>query len=153
MSISLVTGANRGLGFATARALAQAGGSVILTSRDKGQAETSAAGLRAEGLDVVALSLDVTSPTSITAAVDQVRRDHGHLDVLVTISLAKKLADTEIKVTSVCPGFVQTDLTPINREQAPVTAEQAADIVVTAATLPADADSGTFIDKDGPVAW
>lgn len=83
MSISLVTGANRGLGFATARALAQAGGTVILTSRDKGQAETAAAGLRADGLDVVALSLDVTSPTSITAAVDQVRRDHGHLDVLV----------------------------------------------------------------------
>jgi NAD(P)-dependent dehydrogenase (short-subunit alcohol dehydrogenase family) len=244
MSISLVTGANRGLGFATARALAQTGGSVILTSRDKGQAETAAAGLRAEGLDVVALSLDVTSLTSITAAVDQVRRDHGHLDVLVnnagilpeatdsdehqfasaelfqttfatnvfgvvavteaflpllrrsamarivnvsttmgslsdqadpnspyyplivpayqsskaalnsiTISLAKKLADTEIKVTSVCPGFVQTDLTPVNREQAPLTAGQAADIVVTAATLPADADSGTFIDKDGPVAW
>jgi NAD(P)-dependent dehydrogenase (short-subunit alcohol dehydrogenase family) len=42
----------------------------------------------------------------------------------ITISLAKKLADTEIKVTSICPGFVQTDLTPINREQAPLTAGQ-----------------------------
>jgi hypothetical protein len=51
------------------------------------------------------------------------------------------------------PSFVQTDLTPVNREQAPLTAGRAADIVVTAATLPTDADSGTFIDKDGPVAW
>ena len=44
----------------------------------------------------------------------------------VTIALAKTLADTPIKVTSVCPGFVQTELTPVNRTQAPVTAAEAA---------------------------
>jgi len=71
----------------------------------------------------------------------------------VTISLAKKLAGTGIKVTSVCPGFVQTDLTPVNRDQAPLTADQAAPVVVAAATLPADAPSGTFFDQSGPVAW
>lgn len=71
----------------------------------------------------------------------------------VTISLAKTLADTYIKVTSICPGFVQTDLTPVNRDQAPLTADQAAAIVVTAATLPSEADSGTCIDTNGPVAW
>ncbi len=71
----------------------------------------------------------------------------------VTISLAKTLADTDIKVTSVCPGFVQTDLTPVNREQAPLTPDQAATIIVTAATLPADTPSGRFIDQNGPVAW
>lgn len=71
----------------------------------------------------------------------------------VTISLATKLADTDIKLTSVCPGFVQTDLTPVNREQAPLTADQAATVIVTAATLPSDAPSGRFIDRNGPVAW
>ncbi|WP_353951477.1 SDR family NAD(P)-dependent oxidoreductase [Knoellia sp. S7-12] len=71
----------------------------------------------------------------------------------VTIALAKQLAATSIKVTSVCPGFVQTDLTPINHEQAPLTAAQAAAPIVTAATLPAGAASGTFIDAAGPVAW
>lgn len=71
----------------------------------------------------------------------------------ITIGLAKTLADTDIKVTSVCPGFVQTDLTPVNKEQAPLTPEQASAIVVTAATLTADAESGTFIDQCGPVAW
>jgi len=70
----------------------------------------------------------------------------------VTISL-QKLADTDIKVTSVCPGFVQTDLTPANREQAPLTADQAATVILTAATLPSDAHSGRFIDQNGPVAW
>lgn len=67
--------------------------------------------------------------------------------------MAKTLADTDILVTSVCPGFVQTDLTPVNRDQAPLTADQAAVIVVTAATLPSEANSGTFIDTNGPVAW
>ncbi len=55
--------------------------------------------------------------------------------------------------TTQCPGFVRTEITPLNREQATVTADQAAQIVVAAATLPADAASGTFIDGDGPVAW
>ncbi len=70
-----------------------------------------------------------------------------------TISLSKALVDTPIVVTSVCPGFVQTDLTPINRDQAPTTPEQAAQVVLTAATLPAGAASGTFIDVDGPIRW
>lgn len=71
----------------------------------------------------------------------------------ITIALAKQLADSPITVTSVCPGFVQTDLTPVNREQAPLTAQQAADVVVRAATLGPDAASGTFIDADGAVDW
>lgn len=71
----------------------------------------------------------------------------------VTISVAKKLADTDIKVTAVCPAFVQTDLTPVNREQAPLFAAQAATVIVTAATLPSAAPSGRFIDQNGPVAW
>lgn len=71
----------------------------------------------------------------------------------ITIALAKQLVDTPIKVVSVCPGFVRTDLTPINREQAPLTADEAAEIVCHAATLPEDAESGTFIDSNGQVPW
>ena len=71
----------------------------------------------------------------------------------VTIALAKALADTPIKVTSVCPGYVQTDLTPVNREQAPLTASEAAEVLHRAATLPAGAASGTFVDAHGIVPW
>jgi NAD(P)-dependent dehydrogenase (short-subunit alcohol dehydrogenase family) len=71
----------------------------------------------------------------------------------VTIALAKALVETSIKVTSVCPGFVQTDLTPVNRTQAPLTAEEAAEVVHRAATLPDDAPSGTFVDAAGTVPW
>ncbi|CAM3245262.1 NADP-dependent 3-hydroxy acid dehydrogenase YdfG [Williamsia muralis] len=71
----------------------------------------------------------------------------------ITIGLAKMLAGTTVKVTSVCPGHVQTDLAPGNRTQAPLTAEEAAAVVLRAATLPDDAESGTFIDAAGPVRW
>jgi NAD(P)-dependent dehydrogenase (short-subunit alcohol dehydrogenase family) len=71
----------------------------------------------------------------------------------VTIALSKALADTSIKVTSVCPGFVQTELTPVNRTQAPLTAADAAEVLTRAATLPDHAPSGTFIDAAGVVPW
>lgn len=51
------------------------------------------------------------------------------------------------------PGFVQTDLTPINRAQAPLSAAQAIPVIVSAATLPADAAPGQFINDNGTVTW
>lgn len=71
----------------------------------------------------------------------------------ITIVLSKALAETPIKVTSVCPGWVQTDLAPGNREQAPVTPEEAAEVIARAATLGADEPTGMFIDAHGPVRW
>lgn len=70
-----------------------------------------------------------------------------------TISLSKALADTNIVVTSVCPGFVQTELTPSNKDQAPTTPDQAAQIVLVAATARTGSLSGTFVDTDGPISW
>lgn len=71
----------------------------------------------------------------------------------ITIVLSKALAETPIKVTSVCPGWVQTDLAPGNREQAPLTPEDAAEVIARAAALSAEDPTGTFIDAAGPVAW
>jgi NAD(P)-dependent dehydrogenase (short-subunit alcohol dehydrogenase family) len=72
----------------------------------------------------------------------------------ITIALAKTLADTPIKVSSVCPGWVQTDLGgPDNRAAAPLRAEEAAPVVVSMACLPDDAPSAQFVDRDGPVPW
>jgi NAD(P)-dependent dehydrogenase (short-subunit alcohol dehydrogenase family) len=71
----------------------------------------------------------------------------------VTISLAKLLTDTRIKVNAVCPGFVQTDLTPVNREQAPLTAADAAHVAVRYALLDDDGPSGGFFDQEAAVAW
>ncbi len=73
MSIALVTGGSRGLGFAAAHALAKTGNRVILTGRDPHRTEAAAAALREEALDVQALLLDVENRSSIAAAAEQIK--------------------------------------------------------------------------------
>jgi NAD(P)-dependent dehydrogenase (short-subunit alcohol dehydrogenase family) len=74
------------------------------------------------------------------------------LDAL-TVSLAKHLKDTPIKVNAVCPGFVQTDITPTNRERATTQPDEASRVIVEMALIGDDGPSGTFVDRDGAVAW
>ena len=72
----------------------------------------------------------------------------------ITVALAKLLGESSIKVNSICPGWVQTDLGgPENRAAAPLTAADAAPIVVGMASIPDDGPSGQFVDRYGPVAW
>jgi len=71
-----------------------------------------------------------------------------------TIALSKTLADTAIKVNSVCPGWLQTGLGgPDNRAAAPTTAADGAEIVVEMACIAEDGPTGSFVDRDGAVAW
>ena len=68
----------------------------------------------------------------------------------VTVALSKLVPGTT--VVSVCPGFVQTDLTPSSRSQAPLAAEEAGRFVAGVA-LDRCAPTGGFVDRDGLVAW
>lgn len=81
--IALVTGANRGIGFETAKQLAQQGVHVIVAARERDKAVAAALRLQTQGLSVEALKLDVTGSSSITAAVQEVGHKHGRLDILV----------------------------------------------------------------------
>jgi gluconate 5-dehydrogenase len=82
--IVLVTGASRGLGYGMARALAQAGGHVILNARDVTRLEAAVGTLRAEGLSVEAAAFDVADEAATVAAVTALIKRHGRLDVLVS---------------------------------------------------------------------
>jgi NAD(P)-dependent dehydrogenase (short-subunit alcohol dehydrogenase family) len=78
--VAVVTGANTGLGFETARALAERGASVVLAVRDveKGkQAANRIAG------DVTVQELDLTSLDSIRAAASALRATHPRIDLLI----------------------------------------------------------------------
>jgi NAD(P)-dependent dehydrogenase (short-subunit alcohol dehydrogenase family) len=81
--VSLITGANKGIGFEAARRLAEQSFTVLLGARDPERGQASAERLRDEGLDVCPLLIDVTDERSVGEAVKAVERDYGRLDVLV----------------------------------------------------------------------
>jgi len=83
-TIALVTGANKGLGYETARQLARLGMTVLLGSRDPERGEDATRTLRAEGVTVAPVQLDVTDPASVAHVGELIERDHGRLDVLVS---------------------------------------------------------------------
>lgn len=243
MPVALVTGANRGIGYATACQLAGLGYDVVVASRRLNEAEEVANEIVDNGGRAVPAQLDVRDPTHAREVATMIKTEYGHLDLLVnnagilpddqpsrasgvfdaatiteavltntlgaanvtdaclsllkaspsgrivnvstalgsmthqanpesgyydtvwpgyqaskaalnslTLSLAKILEPDGVKVTAVCPGFVRTDLTPANIA-APLSVDQGAAVVVRAASLPASAPSGTFIDHKGEVPW
>ncbi|MEU2763607.1 SDR family oxidoreductase [Streptomyces sp. NPDC007094] len=81
--VYIVTGATRGLGNATARALAADGAKVIITGRDEQSVEEAAAEL---GGDVLGLAADNADPSAAQRLVDTARECFGRLDgILVSV--------------------------------------------------------------------
>ncbi|MDZ5661827.1 SDR family oxidoreductase [Nocardioides sp. S-58] len=79
---ALVTGANKGIGYEIAAGLARSGFRVGVGARDAGRREEAVDKLRAEGLDVFGVPLDVTDDESVAAAA-VLLEEEGGLDVLV----------------------------------------------------------------------
>lgn len=81
----LITGANSGLGFESARALAQKGAYVIVASRSLEKASDAVARLHAllPGAELEPCALDLASLASVRAAAQAVASRHPHLDVLL----------------------------------------------------------------------
>jgi NAD(P)-dependent dehydrogenase (short-subunit alcohol dehydrogenase family) len=76
---SLVTGAGRGIGFAAAAALSQAGAAVTLVSRSEVELRRACESINAGGGHATYLVLDVTDPEAVCTAI----AEHGPFDVLV----------------------------------------------------------------------
>ncbi|HEY7146230.1 MAG TPA: SDR family NAD(P)-dependent oxidoreductase [Streptosporangiaceae bacterium] len=81
--IVLITGANKGIGFAAAGELALAGHTVYLGARDPERGKAAEAQLTGAGLDARFVQLDVTDPVSIAAAAERIEAEQGRLDILV----------------------------------------------------------------------
>jgi NAD(P)-dependent dehydrogenase (short-subunit alcohol dehydrogenase family) len=91
--VALVTGASRGLGAATAAALAEAGAAVACGGRAVAAAETTARRLRERGGRAQAFPLDVTRADHLATIVAEVEGTLGPIDILVNnagVTLEKK---------------------------------------------------------------
>src|SRR5919107_468307 len=110
----LVTGAGSGIGAAVARRLGKDGYCVAVTDLDEDAARRVAQELGAEGGEAHAEVLDVTDQSSIKAALDAATERFGTLAGWVSnagvSSMAPffELAEHQIRVNSVCPGYVAT---------------------------------------------
>jgi NAD(P)-dependent dehydrogenase (short-subunit alcohol dehydrogenase family) len=79
----LVTGGNRGLGFAFARALAEAGAAVVIGARDEAKNQSAVQTLRGEGLTVHSVAVDITDSADVERMIDFTTTTLGGLDILV----------------------------------------------------------------------
>ncbi|MBV9632588.1 MAG: SDR family NAD(P)-dependent oxidoreductase, partial [Xanthobacteraceae bacterium] len=81
--IALVTGASRGIGYATALALGQAGAHVIAVARTVGGLEELDDAIRAAGSTATLVPLDLKDYAGIDRLAGAVAQRYGRLDVLV----------------------------------------------------------------------
>ena len=132
--IWLVTGAGRGMGTDIARAVLDAGHAVVATGRN---ADRVAAALGAHE-DLLALSLDITDPTSVQTAVDAAVERFGRIDVLINnagnfyAGFFEELAPDDFRAQ------IETNLFgPLNVARAvlPVMRTQRAGLVVTLSSV------------------
>lgn len=230
-TVTFITGANKGLGYETARRLIELGHTVVVGARDRERGQAAADRLGARFVQI-----DVTDDASVTEAAADVQKHEGRLDTLINnagiigshapveeltaadaaevfatnvISIvrvtgaflpllrrserpavvnvssgmgsqtlthdpdrvesritaplytASKAAVTMlttqyakglpgIRVNAADPGYTATDL---NGHSGPQTVAQGTDAIVALATEPADAGTGRFIDRSGPVGW
>ena len=81
--LALITGANRGIGLAIARALAREGCNLIITARDERALAKARIELENLNVHVLAQSCDVRSPDSVDYLFARVRGLHKPLDILI----------------------------------------------------------------------
>src|SRR5215207_3080538 len=80
--VALVTGASRGIGAGIARAFADQGATLVLCARGEG-VEALATELGTAEHPARALRGDVSDPAFTRGVIAAIRKEHGHLDVLV----------------------------------------------------------------------
>ncbi len=80
---AIVTGAGRGIGAATARALAEAGATVVLASRTVEQLDTVAAEIRDGGGQALVMPTDVSENDHIEALAAQTIEELGRIDIVI----------------------------------------------------------------------
>lgn len=96
--VALVTGAAYGIGFAIAKAYAQAGAKIAFNCRGKEHLDQALAEYAAEGIDAAGYLCDVTEERQVKEMVAQIEKTLGPVDILVNnAGIIKRIPMTEMK--------------------------------------------------------
>jgi NAD(P)-dependent dehydrogenase (short-subunit alcohol dehydrogenase family) len=108
--LAVVTGASRGIGAATAEAIAAAGASVVLAARDQQALEAVATRIRERGGEATAVPTDVSSATEVERLFDVVKAD-GPLAALVCAAAVLTPARLEETTDEIWEETLRVNLT------------------------------------------
>ena len=81
--VVLITGANKGIGYETARQLGKQGFSILIGARNKKRGIDAETKLRLENINAHFIELDVTSHDSVEKAAKEIDISYGRLDILI----------------------------------------------------------------------
>jgi NAD(P)-dependent dehydrogenase (short-subunit alcohol dehydrogenase family) len=97
---ALITGGNRGLGLAMAKALAEAGANISIAARDESANWEAAGMIRSTcGMGCISNVCDITSEEDVKAAVDATIKEFGKIDILINsagINIRGKIEDLSL---------------------------------------------------------
>nr|WP_302232397.1 gluconate 5-dehydrogenase [uncultured Blautia sp.] len=97
--VALVTGAAYGIGFAIAKAYAEAGAKIAFNCRDQNHLEKALEDYKAEGIDAKGYICDVTDEAQVQKMVADIEKELGTVDILVNnAGIIKRIPMTEMKV-------------------------------------------------------
>jgi len=81
--VAVVTGSTKGIGKAIARALAEHGAKVVVSSRKADAVAEVADAFKADGLDVIGIPANISHLEQIESLIDETRKAFGRIDILV----------------------------------------------------------------------
>lgn len=108
--VALITGASRGVGFATAKALAKRGAKVVITARGEARLEDSRQKLEREGASAVSVVGDVGDWGDAQRMVAAATENFGRLDILINNAGVSMRGHFTELTCEVCSNIVQTNL-------------------------------------------
>jgi len=109
--VALVTGASRGLGAEIALGLARAGAHVLLNGRDPANLAPQVARITAEGGRCAPLAFDVGDAAAIEQGFNEIEREFGRLDVLVSNVGTRKRGALEALTRDDLASMLEVNLT------------------------------------------
>lgn len=97
--VALITGATHGLGMAMAKALGQAGATLVINGNTPKKMEAALEVYKKEGFNVHGLLFDVTNEALVKENVDKIEKEVGPIDILVNnAGMIKRIPALEMEV-------------------------------------------------------
>ena len=157
--VTIVTGASRGIGRATALAFAKAGSDIVLTSRKVEDLEKVAEGIRAEGRRALVINAHLGKMEDVKKVADTARAAFNKIDILInnagTSPVFSSFLETEERLWDTVMGLNLKGLYFLSQAVAQIMKEQGGGCIINVASIDGflpEMDNGVYaVSKAGVV--